>query len=182
MRLVATEYLSLDGVFEEPGQWSMPFFNDEAAQFKSRELQATDALLLGRRTYEGFAAAWPTMEGTGEFGEKMNGMPKYVVSSTLDRADWTGSILVQGDLTTEIGKLKDQPGGDLLLSGSGRLFNALAGANLIDLYRFMVHPIVLGRGARLFADDVDRTVLKLAHQETFATGIVILEYEVAPAA
>src|SRR5258708_36046341 len=127
MRLVATEYLSLDGVFEEPGKWSMPFFNAEAAQFKSRELQASDALLLGRRTYEGFAAAWPTMEGTGEFGEKMNSMPKYVVSSTLDRADWTGSVLVKEDLTTEIGQLKDGPGGDLLLSGSGRPVNALAG-------------------------------------------------------
>ena len=125
MRLVATEYVSLDGVFEEPGEWSFPFFNDEAAQFKARELEQTDALLLGRKTYEGFAAAWPTMEGTGEFGEKMNSMPKYVVSSTLEEADWTGSILVKGDLATEIGKLKDTPGQDLLLSGSAQLFNHL---------------------------------------------------------
>src|SRR2546423_3745394 len=113
MRLVATEYLTLDGIFEEPGQWSFPFFNDEAAQFKAHELEESDALLLGRKTYEGFAAAWPTMEGTGEFGEKMNSMPKYVVSSTLEKTDWTGSILVKGELATEISKLKDKPGQDL---------------------------------------------------------------------
>jgi dihydrofolate reductase len=176
MRLVATEYVSLDGIFEEPGQWSFPFFSDDASQFKWRELQASDALLLGRKTYEGFAAAWPTMEA-GDFGEKMNSMPKYVFSSTLETADWTGSVLVRGDLTTEIGKLKDQPGQDLLLSGSAQLFNGLTRANLIDLYRFMVHPILLGKGARLFAHGVDQTVLKLTHHEVFDSGIVILEYE-----
>lgn len=176
MRLVATEYVSLDGIFEEPGQWSFPFFNKETAQFKWRELQASDALLLGRKTYQGFAAAWPTMEGTGEFGEKMNAMPKYVVSTTLEKADWTGSILIQGDLATEIGKLKDKPGHDLLLSGSSRLLNGLAQANLVDLYRFMVHPIVLGKGARLFEDGIDQTVLRLTHHEVFDSGIVILEY------
>src|SRR5437879_4989084 len=95
MRLVATEYLSLDGVFEEPGQWSRLWFDDEAGHFKWNELQASDAQLLGRKTYQGFAAAWPTMEGVGEFGVKMNTMPKYVVSSTLDKAEWTGSILIK---------------------------------------------------------------------------------------
>jgi dihydrofolate reductase len=180
MRLVATEYVTLDGVFEEPGEWSFPFFNEQAAQFKWRELQATDALLLGRKTYEGFAAAWPTMEGTGEFGERMNSMPKYVVSSTLASADWTGSILVRGDLVTEIGKLKAQPGGDLLIAGSGQLFNALAAAGLIDLYRLMLHPLLLGKGARLFADGVGRRGLRLTHHEVFDTGIAILEYEPAP--
>ena len=179
MRLVATEYLSVDGIFEEPGQWSFPFFNDEAAQFKWRELQETDALLLGRKTYEGFAAAWPTMEGTGEFGEKMNTMPKYVVSSTLETADWAGSILIQEDLATAIGGLKSRPGQDLLLSGSAQLFNALAQANLIDLYRFMVHPIVLGKGARLFAEGIGQATLELTHHETFDSGIVILEYQPA---
>src|SRR5437899_677121 len=116
MRLVATEYLSLDGVFEEPGHWSFPFFNDQAGQFKWEELKASDALLLGRKTYEGFAAAWPNMKGTGEFGEKMNSMPKYVVSSTLQRADWKGSRLVTGDVTAEVRKLKEAPGQDLLLA------------------------------------------------------------------
>ncbi|MGO8683443.1 MAG: dihydrofolate reductase family protein [Thermoleophilia bacterium] len=179
MRLVATECVSLDGVFEEPGQWSFPFFSEQAAQFKWRELQASDALLLGRRTYEGFAAAWPTMEGTGEFGERMNGMPKYVVSSTLEEAAWAGSILIRGDVETEIGQLKAKPGRDLLLSGSAQLLNGLRQAHLIDLYRFMVHPIVLGKGARLFSDGLEQTVLTLTHHEAFDSGIVILEYEPA---
>jgi dihydrofolate reductase len=179
MRLVATEYLSLDGVFEEPGQWSFPFFSDEVAQFKWRELQASDALLLGRKTYEGFAAAWPTMEGTGEFGEKMNSMPKHVVSATLEQVEWSGSELVEGDLATGIAELKGRPGGDLLLSGSGELFHGLRQADLIDLYRFMVHPIVLGEGARLFPDGFERTTLALSHHEVFDSGIVILEYEPA---
>jgi dihydrofolate reductase len=176
MRLVATEYLSLDGVFEEPGQWSFPFFNDEAGQFKWSELQASDALLLGRKTYEGFAAAWPTMTDTGEFGEKMNRMTKYVVSSTLDKVEWTGSRLVKGDVAAEVRKLKKEPGHDLLLSGSAQLFNALMKENLIDRYRFMLHPIVLGKGKRLFADGVDKRTLDFAEIKRFSSGIVILEY------
>jgi dihydrofolate reductase len=176
MRLVATEYISLDGVFEEPGHWSGPFFNDEAGQFKWAELKATDALLLGRKTYEGFAAAWPTMPGTGEFGEKMNSITKYVVSSTLDKPEWTGSKLIKGDVIAEIQKLKKQPGRDLLLSGSAQLFNALMQENLIDLYRFMLHPIVLGKGRRLFSNEEGRTVLDLTETKRFGAGIVILEY------
>ena len=176
MRLVATEYLSLDGVFEEPGKWSGPFFNEEAGQFKFKELRESDALLMGRNTYEGFAAAWPTMPGTGEFGEKMNSMPKYVVSSTLGKVEWSGSKLITGNVFDEIRKLKKEPGQDLLLSGSARLFNALAQENLIDLYRFMLHPIILGKGKRLFADGVDRRVLTLTESRAFAAGIVILEY------
>jgi dihydrofolate reductase len=181
MRLLATEYLSLDGVFEEPGRWSGPFFNDEAGQFKWAELQASDALLLGRRTYEGFASAWPTMKGTGEFGEKMNSMTKYVVSSTLDKAEWKGAKLVKGDLAEEVRKLKREPGHDLLLSGSAQLFNALMKENLIDLYRFMVHPVVLGKGKRLFAESNDRRVLDLAETKRFSSGIVIMEYRPARA-
>src|SRR2546423_12405294 len=114
MRLVATEYLSLDGVFEEPGHWSGPWFNDEAGAFKWAELQNSDAQLLGRKTYEGFASAWPTMEGTGEFGEKMNTMPKYVVSSTLDKAEWTGSKRLNSDSMAVVPRLNPQPGGHVL--------------------------------------------------------------------
>ena len=176
MRLVATEYLSLDGVFEEPGRWSGPFFNEEAGQFKWAELQASDALLLGRKTYEGFAAAWPTMKGTGEFGEKMNRMTKYVVSSTLDKLAWPGSRLVKGDVVAEVRKLKREPGHDLLLSGSAQLFNTLMRENLIDLYRLMLHPVVLGKGKRLFAEGNDRRVLDLAEIKRFNSGIVVLEY------
>jgi dihydrofolate reductase len=181
MRLVATEYLSLDGVFEEPGHWSGPFFNDEAGQFKWAELQASDALLLGRKTYEGFAAAWPTMPGTGAFGEKMNNMPKYVVSSTLDKLAWTGSKLIRGNVVEEVRKLKNQPGQDLLLSGSAQLFNALMKENLIDLYRIMLHPVVLGKGKRLFANDEAKRVLDLTNTKRFGKGITILEYGPAKA-
>ncbi|MFI5283318.1 MAG: dihydrofolate reductase family protein [Candidatus Dormibacterales bacterium] len=180
MRLVATEYLSLDGVFEEPGHWSFPFFNDEAMQFKWNELQASDALLLGRKTYAGFVAAWPTMKDTGEFGEKMNTMLKYVFSSTLVKADWKGSVVIKGDPAVEVEKLKRLPGGDLLLSGSGQLFHALHRAKLIDLYRLMIHPIVIGKGARLFSEGLDERVLKLIETKAFSSGIVILEYEPGP--
>jgi len=179
MRLVATEYLSLDGVFEEPGQWSGPWFNDEAGQFKWDELQASDAQLLGRKTYEGFASAWPTMEGTGDFGVKMNSMPKYVVSATLKNPEWAGTKVIQGDVADEVRKLKKQPGQDLLLAGSGQLFNALMEMKLIDIYRFMVHPVVLGKGKRLFAHGTDQIPLKLTDTKRFASGIVILELEPA---
>jgi dihydrofolate reductase len=175
MRLVATEYVSLDGVFEEPGHWSGPWFDDDAARFKLDELHSADALLLGRKTYEGFAAAWPTMTDEAGFAEKMNTMPKYVVSSTLEKADWAGSVLVTGDVLGEVRELKDRPGNDLLLAGSGRLFNALRDANLIDVYRLMVHPIVLGSGPRLFADG-GSVRLELSNTERFGSGIVILEY------
>ncbi|TMD97884.1 MAG: dihydrofolate reductase [Chloroflexi bacterium] len=182
MRLVATEYVSLDGIFDEPGEWSFPYFNDEAMRFKSDELEAADAQLLGRRTYEGFAKAWPTMEGTGDFGVKMNTMPKYVVTSTLDRLDWPGSKPIRRDVTGEVRKLKQQPGKDLLLAGSGMLFNALMRENLIDVYRLMVHPIVIGRGNHLFGNADDHRKLELVDTKRFATGIVILELKPAKTA
>ena len=179
MRLVATEYVSLDGVFEEPGHWSRPFFEQQAGQFKWDELQAADAQLLGRKTYEGFAKAWPTMEGTGEFGVKMNTMPKYVVSSTLKNPTWSGTTVLSGDFMQAIRELREQPGRDLLLAGSGQLFNALMRENLIDVYRLMVHPIVLGPGPRLFANEEGRRPLDLVDVKQFGKGIVVLE--LAPA-
>lgn len=179
MRVVATEYLSLDGVFEEPGTWSGPFFNDQARQFKSAELHRSDALLLGRKTYEGFAAAWPSMTDEAGFAYKMNTMTKYVVSSTLKSLDWPGSLLVSGDAGESVRSLKKDPGGDLLLSGSAQLFNALREEDVIDLYRFMVHPVLLGAGRRLFADGTAEKPLRLTHTETFSSGIVILEYKPA---
>jgi dihydrofolate reductase len=180
MRVVATEYVSLDGVFEEPGVWSGPWFGEDAGEFKFAELQASDALLLGRKTYEGFAAAWPKMiEETGEFGVKMNTMPKYVVSSTLDKAEWSGSVLIKDDIAAEVRKLKEQPGGDLLLSGSAQLFNLLRQENLIDVYRLMVYPIVLGKGAKLFADGFGEQGLKLVSSTTLSTGVTVVEYEPA---
>ena len=177
MRLVATEYISLDGMFHEPGLWSNPWFDDDAGRFKDAELQASDALLLGRRTYEGFAAAWPHMEEeTGAFGVKMNTMPKYVVSSTLTDLEWSGSELVEGDLADAIRELKARPGGDLLLSGSAQLFNALMREDLIDLYRLMLFPVVLGGGERLFREGNEQQALTLVGTQSFGAGVVILEY------
>jgi dihydrofolate reductase len=180
MRLVATEYVSLDGVFEEPGRWSGPFFNEEAAQFKAEELETADAQLLGRKTYEGFARAWPAMEGTGDFGVRMNTMPKYVVTSTLEKLEWSGSVAISGDIVKEVRKLKARPGRDLLLAGSAQLFNTLMHANLIDVYRLMIHPVILGRGRRLFDDSGQRVELQVVDTKKFATGIVVLELTPKP--
>ena len=174
-KLVVSEFISLDGVVGEPA-WTFDFNRgDEGDQFKGEELRAADAQLLGRVTYQGFAKAWPTMPDAGWFGEKMNTMPKYVVSSTLDKVDWSGSKLIHGNVAQEIRKLKQMPGKDLLLSGSAQLFNSLMQENLIDLYRFMLHPIVLGKGRRLFAEGIDSRTLELTDTKTFATGIMILE-------
>ena len=175
MRLAATEYVTLDGVFEEPGHWSGPYFDDDALRFKAGELEAADAQLLGRKTYEGFAAAWPAMEGTGEFGVKMNTMPKYVVSSTLKNPTWTNTTVLEGDVAQAVRQLKQKPGRDLLLPGSGQLFNALMRENLIDVYRLMVHPVVRGHGPRLFEEGAER-VLELVDVKRFGKGIVVLEY------
>jgi len=176
-RIVATEYLSLDGVFEEPGHWSFPFWSDEAARFKFDELFASDSLLLGRKTYEGFAAAWPTMTDEAGFSDRMNGIPKYVVSTTLDKAEWNNSRLIKENVVDEIARLKHQPGQDILLAGSGQLLHTLLENKLVDELRIMLHPIVLGSGARLFQDGIDRTVLKLFGTQTFGSGIVVLHYE-----
>ncbi|HET7421377.1 MAG TPA: dihydrofolate reductase family protein [Candidatus Dormibacteraeota bacterium] len=175
MRLVATEYVTLDGVFEEPGHWSFPYFDDDAMRFKADELETADAQLLGRKTYEGFAAAWPTMEGTGDFGVKMNTMPKYVVSSTLQNPTWTNTTVLKGDVAAAVRDLKAKQGRDLLLAGSGRLFNTLMRENLIDVYRLMVHPIVRGTGPRLFDDGTERK-LELVDVKRFGKGVVVLEY------
>ncbi len=175
-RIVATEYVTLDGVMEEPGRWSFQFWTDEAAKFKYDELFASDSLLLGRVTYEGFAAAWPTMQGTGDFGERMNSLPKYVVTRTLQELTWTNSTPIKGDLVTEISALKQQPGRDILLSGSAQLVRALMQHDLIDEYRLMLHPIVLGGGKRLFIDDNVTKTLKLADTKVFSSGVVVLTY------
>jgi len=177
--VIATEYLTLDGVFEEPGEWSGPFFNDEAAKFKFDELFASDALLLGRITYEGFAAAWPSMTDEAGFSDRMNGIPKYVVSTTLDKAEWNNSRLIKANVAEEVTKLKQQPGQDILLAGSADLLHTLMQHDLVDEYRIMLHPIVLGHGKRLFEDGIDTSVLTLADTKTFSAGIVVLTYHPA---
>jgi dihydrofolate reductase len=166
-------YVSLDGVVEEPA-WTMPFWDDQLAALQDGYLRSSDALLLGRVTYQGFAAAWPTMEDTGDFGEKMNSMPKFVASRTLNDAEWNATIM-QGEVSDAVAALKDEPGQDLLIYGSGQLVDELTHHNLIDEYRLMVHPVVQATGKRLFADAAPIT-LQLADIVTTETGVVIATY------
>lgn len=178
-KLVATEYVTLDGYLDDPGQWSFPFWSEEASQFKYRELLDAGAQLLGRVTYEAFAAAWPTMQGTGDFGERMNAMPKHVASRTLKTATWNATI-IEGDVADAVRVLKAEGGGDLLLAGSGQLLDYLTANDLVDEYRLMVHPVVLGDDGskRLFATAPRRT-LELVDSITFPTGVMVNTYRPA---
>ncbi len=179
-RVIVSEFVSLDGVMEEPG-WTFQFESEDRDQYKFDELSAADALLLGRVTYEGFAAAWPGMEEqTGEYGAWMNGYPKHVVSTTLEEPlGWNNSTLIEGDIAQEVSRLKEQDGKDILIFGSAALVNALMPRNLIDEYRIMVFPVVVGNGKRLFADGIDTKVLTLVDTKTFASGAVVLTYRPA---
>ncbi len=179
-KVVVTEYVTLDGVMEEPGTWSFPFWNDELAKYKYDELFASDALLLGRITYQGFAAAWPTMTDTGDFGERMNSLPKYVASTTLKEATWNATVIV-GEVAEAIAKMKQESGQDILVAGSGDLVQTLMQHDLIDEYRFMVYPFVLGSGKRLFRDGSATKNLKLVETKTFSSGVVVLSYQPASA-
>ncbi|HEY4461817.1 MAG TPA: dihydrofolate reductase family protein, partial [Streptosporangiaceae bacterium] len=160
-KLVVTEFISLDGIIEDPGGaegtpqggWSGRFPAPDGNQFKFEELQAADVQLLGRVTYEGFAAAWPAMEeATGEFGKKMNAMPKVVVSTTLTDAAWNNTTIISGDVPAEVARLKAAYDGDVLVAGSATLVDTLSEHGLVDEYRLMVHPVVLGTGKRLFGN------------------------------
>jgi dihydrofolate reductase len=177
-KLVASTYLTLDGFIDEPGTWSFPFWCDEAAQFKASELFASDMLLLGRITYEGFAAAWPTMADVGEFGQKMNWMPKYVASRTLQTATWNATI-IKGDVAEAVRALKKDDGGDILIGGSGSLIDYLTAHDLIDEYKLMIHPIVLGNGTKRLFNGVPRRTFALVDTVRFPTGIVVQTYRPA---
>lgn len=188
MRLVVSEFVSLDMVMEDPGGaegyehggWSFHYAVPEMETVKTDELFASDALLLGRVTYEGFAAAWPTMTDEEGFAERMNALPKYVVSSTLGQLDWNNSHLVTGDVFDTITKLKEQPGGDLLVGGSATLVQSLADHELVDLYRLAIFPLVLGTGKRLFGDHY--IPLELVEHQALSAGVNIATYRPAPAA
>jgi dihydrofolate reductase len=177
-RIVVTEFVSLDAVFEDPHEWHFPFFlgDEKAQQYKADELRATDALLLGRKTYEGFAEAWPQMSGD-EFSDKFNSMPKHVVSTTLENPEWTNSHVVKGDVATELGKLKEQYQQDLFIHGSGDLANSLIQQGLVDEVRLMVHPVVVGKGRKFFNEDTNVPALKLVDVTTYDSGIVLLSYQ-----
>jgi dihydrofolate reductase len=185
-RIVVTEFVSLDGVMEAPGGgeeykhggWTFEIDRgEEGDKFKLDELLEAEAQLLGRRTYEGFAAAWPRMEDEAGFAEKMNGMPKYVVSSTLGEAEWENSTVLGGDLVEEVGKLKQEVDGVILVAGSAQLVQALIESDLVDELRLMVFPVVLGSGKRLFGESADKKPLKLAESKVVGDGIAVLTYE-----
>ncbi len=172
-KIVVTMFLSLDGVMENPG-WTFKYWNDEIANFKGEEQLTSDALLLGRVTYQGFAAAWP--ESKDEGAEQMNSMPKYVVSTTLDKVEWNNSRLIKANIVDEITKLKQQDGKNLLVYGSATLVQTLMQHDLVDSYRLLVYPVVLGEGKRLFQEGSSAT-LKLVDAQSFSSGVTALIYE-----
>jgi dihydrofolate reductase len=176
-KLVVSEFVSLDGVVEDPS-WTFQFESDNKDKFKFDELAAADALLLGRVTYEGFAAAWPQMEEqTGEYGAWMNGYPKHVVSTTLQEPlEWNNSGLIEGDVAEKVSELKQGSGGDILIFGSGTLVNTLTQNDLVDEYRLMIFPIVMGTGKRLFWEGSDTKTMKLVDMKTLGSGVVVLTY------
>jgi len=185
-RIVVTEFVSLDGVMEDPGGaegfehggWSFEVSRgDEGDKFKLDETREADAQLLGRVTYQGFAAAWPSITDEVGFAEKMNSMPKYVVSSTLEKAEWNNSTVLRGDVAEEVGKLKEEVEGVILVAGSARLVQTLVEHDLVDELRLMVYPVVLGSGKRLFGETSGKKPLRLVDSRVVGDGVAILIYE-----
>jgi dihydrofolate reductase len=182
-RIVVTEFVSLDGVMQAPGGgedfkhagWTFEIDRgEEGEKFKLDETMDTEALLLGRVTYEGFAAAWPSVEG--EFADKFNTMPKYVVSSTLVEPEWNNSTVLKGDVVEEVSKLRDGLAGDIVVHGSAQLVQTLIEHDLVDELRLMVFPVVLGTGKRLFGETSDKKRLELTNSKAVGDGVAILVY------
>jgi dihydrofolate reductase len=182
-KVIASEFITLDGVMEDPGGaekferggWAFQFERGpEGDKFKLDEAMASDALLLGRKTYQEFAAAWPSR--TGGFADKMNSMAKYVVSTTLKKAEWNNSTLIKSNVVEEVSRLKAMPGGEILIAGSAQLVHTLMQHELVDEYRLMVFPVVLGKGKRLFNDGSDKHALRLVEAKPVGSGVLILIY------
>jgi dihydrofolate reductase len=187
-KLVVTEFISLDGIIEDPGGsegsehggWSFRHPAPGGEQFKGDELRDSDVQLLGRVTYEGFAAAWPAMEeATGDYGKKMNAMPKVVVSTTLTEPTWNNTTIMSGNVADEVAGLKAQYDGDILVQGSATLVQTLAEHGLVDEYRLMVHPVVLGTGKRLFSGSAAGTDLQLVDSRKVGPDVLLLTYRPA---
>jgi dihydrofolate reductase len=185
-RIIVTEFISLDGVVEDPGGsedfeyggWSFEFDRGpEGNQFKLDETMGSEAMLLGRVTYEGFAEAWPPREG--EFADKFNAMPKYVVSSTLTQPEWTNSTVLDGDPVEAVTKLRQEAGGDVVVHGSVQLAQTLIAHDLVDELRLMVFPVILGTGKRLFGDPGEKKKLRLVDSKVVGDGVTILTYAAA---
>src|SRR6188474_1034004 len=184
MRLVVTAFMTLDGVVEGPGfdehrdgrnAWALRVQDHEDEAWNEGQLLAADALLLGRRTWQIWAAFWPT--APGELAERLNAIPKYVVSNSLTRAAWSNTTILSGDIRRRIEALKAQPGRELVVYGSPGLFDQLLKDDLVDEYRILVYPVILGSGKRMFSDRIDTHHLRLARSRTFGSGVVLLCYE-----
>jgi class 3 adenylate cyclase/dihydrofolate reductase len=187
-RLIASEFVTLDGVMEAPGHdphrdgknaWALRYASADQQRYKAEELSEADAILMGRVTYEIFAAFWPTAPSDEGFADRMNALPKYVVSTSLRTVDWQNASIIGGNPAERIAELKQQPGGGILLFGSADLLNSLMNHDLIDEYRLMVFPVVLGSGKHLFGDASDITNLQLVDTRTFASGVTVLTYRPA---
>jgi dihydrofolate reductase len=187
-RIVVTEFVSLDGVMEAPGGgedfkhagWTFEIERgDEGDKFKLDETLSSEALLLGRKTYEGFAAAWPSRTDEVGFADKFNSMPKYVVSSTLENPEWNNTTVLKGDPVEEVSKLRQRPGGDIVVHGSAQLVQTLLEHDLVDELRLMIYPVVLGTGKRLFGETSDKKHLRLTDSKTVGDGITTCIYEPA---
>jgi dihydrofolate reductase len=180
-KVVAAEFLSLDGVMESPDQWHFPYFNDEMGQAVGEGFATSDALLMGRVLYEEWAAFWPQQDPEeNPVAATMNGVRKYVVSTTLEEPlEWENASLIGENVAEEISELKRQPGEDIAISGSGALVRSLLEDGLIDELKLMVHPVVVGSGKKLFAESEKQTALELVDSQTFATGVVYLTYKPA---
>ena len=182
-RIVVSEFLSLDGVMEAPGDqdkfeqagWTMPYWNNEIGKFKQEELFDCDCLLLGRVTYQGFAEAWPSRKDDQGFADRMNNIPKYVASTTLKQLDWNNSHLIVGHLAGEVMMLKEKPGKDILVAGSSVLIQTLLAHDLIDEYHLLVYPVILGTGKRLFKEGISKK-LKEVEARDLGNGVMLLEY------
>ncbi len=187
-KLVVSEFMTLDGVMEDPGGaektknggWAFQFQRGaEGDKFKLNEIFAADALLLGRVTYEGFAAAWPSYKDEQGFADRMNSIPKYMVSTTLQHPTWNNTHVIKSNVPEEVARLKAMPGQDILVAGSAQLVQTLMQHDLVDEYRLMVYPVVLGSGKRLFREGTSRINLRLVQDKPIGSGIVILVYQKA---
>ena len=175
-KVVAVELVSLDGVIEAPEEWAFSYSNDEMEAANAKGMAASDALLLGRVTYEQMAAFWPEQPGGTPMVDYINSVQKLVVSTTLEKARWNNSALIKDNVPERIAELKRQPGKDITVIGSAALVRSLLKAGLLDELRLMVHPVVLGNGKRLFEDGGEQETLELASSEAFVTGVISLAY------
>ncbi len=177
-KIIVSEFVSLDGVMEAPEKWQSPYLSDDFLEEIKEQILGLDATLLGRVTYQEFAAYWP-LQTNNEFGiaDKVNSTPKFVVSSTLQKAEWNNSTLIKGDVVQAVSQLKQQGDGSIGVTGSATLVQTLLDANLIDEYRLLVHPVVVGNGKRLFKDALATTALKLVETKVFSSGVVALIYQ-----